>query len=178
GVRDGDGDCGVHNGKVIHRGIAVMMRVHGTGEGRVLASTAGEAVDVDSGSFHQPGGRFDEEEYRRAAEAHAAAVAEAELTTRIRFGDWASERFEDCAALAVSGNGRHIAFVASRGGAGFVGSRHRLWGGFDDVLHMAPLALNDGRVAWMNECQDGAALLVDGHEVLRVDACYGELREV
>jgi len=177
-ARDDDGDCVVLNGKVIHRDHAVMMHVHVTDEGRVLASTAGKAVDVDFESFYQPGERFDENGYRRAVEAHAAAVAEAELTTQIHFGDWASERFEDCAALAVSGNGRHIAFVASRGGASFVGSQHRLWGGFDSVLHMAPLALNDGRVAWMNDCQDGAALLVDGDEVLRVDVCYGELREV
>jgi hypothetical protein len=116
---------------------------------------------------------FNDQEWGPFKHAHDPDIS----SNHIHFGDWVSEGFEHCVALAISENEQHIAFVAARENASFVGNQHQLWGPFD-VLHMNPLVLNDGRIAWMNQYDDYIALCVDGIEITQIDAIYGGLREI
>lgn len=176
-AEDNESDCVVLNGEIIHRNKRVMMYVHVTDDGKVLASTESKYVDPDFAEFFHTETEFNAEAYEQAVEAYTAATKTAALKAHIYFGDWVSEGVERCVALAISENGQHIAFVADRDNASFVGNQHQLWGPFD-VLFMNPLVLNDGRIAWMNQYDNYIALCVDGIEITQVDAIYSGLREI
>lgn len=177
-AKEGRNECVVLNGETIHCDKRVMMDVHVTDDGKVLTAVASEQVEIDFSTFYNAENEYNEEEYERAAEAYHKADQEAAQTTRIHFGDWVSERFTHCTALALSENGQHFAFIADRHTGSFAGNQANLWGPFDSILYMQPLALNNGSVAWLNQYDDHLALCIDGIEIAEMNAVYGELREI
>lgn len=177
-AKAGEHECVVLNRAPIHRDKQVMMDVYVTDDGKVLAAITSERVEIDFSTFYNAENEYNEEEYERATEAYLKADQEAAQTTRVHFGDWVSERFTDCTALALSENGQHFAFIADRHTGSFAGNQANLWGPFDSILHMNPLALNNGSIAWVNQHDDHLALCIDGIEIAEMNALYGELREI
>lgn len=174
----GKHECVISNGEIIHRDKRVMMDVQVTDDGKVLAAITSERVEIDFSTFYNDENEYNAEEYERATEAYLKADHEAAQTTRIHFGNWISQSFKDCSALALSENGQHFAFIADRHTGSFAGNQTHLWGPFDNILHMQPLALNNGSIAWVNQYDDHLALCIDGIEIAEMNAVYGKLREI
>lgn len=177
-AEDGISECIILNGEILQRHHQVHMNVLVSNDGKVLTASSEKRVKLDFSDFYTEEDEFNPEEYERAEKTYEEARQAAALTTRIHFGNWVSQSFKDCSTLALSENRQHFAFIADRHTGSFAGNQTHLWGPFDSILHMAPLALNNGSIAWVNQHDDHLALCIDGIEIAEMNAVYGELREI
>lgn len=177
-AKDDQGEFVLRNDEIIYRDKRVMLHSQIANDGKLLVATENKRQSINFEDFYQQTDEFNSDAYCEAAMAYEAAHRQSLLTTHIHFGDWVSDSFEHCVALAMSKNGQHIAFVADRDNVSFVGNQKNIWGPFQNVLLLNPLVLDDGRVAWINNYENDIALFIDDKEILRVDAIYSELQEI